>query len=182
MYNKTSISNRTAIKIIAMATAFCLMVAVFPISFANALTGSMTTSASNSIATDSEIQEVDDSFYNLNDGTEESVTGMIKAPTVPSPGAKTSIKISYAKIKKAAGATTKLAALASVIVGIISLNYEIPSMLTTVLKYIKGISKFTSLVTKGSPDHGIKVNLAYTTKTIDGKKRAVWKVTSITTY
>lgn len=40
-----------------MAIAFCLMVAVFPISFANAMTGGMTNDASNSIATASEIQK-----------------------------------------------------------------------------------------------------------------------------
>lgn len=182
MYNKISITNRIIIKIIAMAIAFCLMVAVFPLSFADALAGGIMEASSNSIATASEIQEEGDSYYNPNDETEESVTGMIKAPTVPSPGAKTSIKISYAKIKKAAGEAAKLATLASVIVAIISLEYEIPGMVTTVLKYIKGISKFTSLVSKGDSNHGIKVNLAYTTKMMDGKKRAVWKVTSITNY
>ena len=57
MYNKISITNRIIIKIIAMAIAFCLMVAVFPLSFADALAGGIMEASSNSIATASEIQE-----------------------------------------------------------------------------------------------------------------------------
>ena len=113
---------------------------------------------------------------------EPSYPGMLKAPTVPSPGSKTYTKISYAKIKSVAGTASTLATLASVIIGIISLNYEIPGMVNTVLGYISNISGFTSLVAKGESNHGIKVNLAYTVKTVKGTKRAVWKVTGVSKY
>lgn len=180
--NMSKMIKNVTISAISIFMMVCMIVTMLPAAFVHAAAED---SAEREFSIASEAEKIQIENYlstDYNPADDNTAAGMLKAPTVPSPGAKTSTKISYAKIKSAAGTAASLATLASIIVAILSNNYEIPGMVSTVLSKIEKIGSFTSLVAKGDSNHGIKVNLAYTTKMVKGKKRAVWKVTSITTY